>query len=93
MPRDMSVLATIISMTINGIYIINPIWNPVLSSLMINAGIKVNVDTSSGDSGLGASYKFTKSARSASRVCLNMNSRIGSRTFVKASSWVIVPAR
>ncbi len=71
----------------------NPIWNAVLSSLMMNAGMSVSVDTSSCDSGRSASERLTKSARSVSLVCLNMNSRIGAATFSTACSCVICPAR
>ncbi len=79
MPIDISVEATTMSIIRNGRKIRKPIWNAVLSSLMMNAGIRTYVGMSARVFGLlRRCASFTNSARSFVRVCLNMNSRSGS---------------
>src|SRR5205807_935807 len=75
MPIDIRVELTTRSMTRNGRKIRKPIWNAVFSSLMMKAGIRVQVGTSARVLGRLRCARSTKSARSLSRVWRNMKSR------------------
>ena len=75
-PIAMRTLATTMSIIRNGINRINPIWNAVLSSLVTNAGISIQKDTSSGVSYCTSEIRMNR-ARSLSRVCSSMNFRNG----------------
>jgi len=85
-PMDIRVLATIISIIKNGIYKKKPISKAVFSSLIINAGISVEVGISLLARGWLICPSFKNNARSFSLVYLNIKVRIGSAAFVIASS-------
>src|ERR1700754_5061407 len=91
MPIDISVEDTTRSMIRNGRKIRKPIWKAVLSSEMMKAGMRTVVGTSRRVSTFLTLPSLTNSARSFSRVWLNMNSRSGASARLSATSWVIVP--
>src|SRR5690606_31081538 len=67
-PMAINVLATIISMTRNGINNMKPSWNAVFNSLMTNAGMSRWVGTCSLAWGKSISATSTKRRKSCSRV-------------------------
>ena len=77
MPIDSSVVDTTRSMRRNGTNRKKPIWKPVLSSEMANAGMTTFIGRSAGVDGRGTRPSDRNRARSASRVCLSMKSRSG----------------
>jgi hypothetical protein len=85
-PIDISTLATTMSMIRNGMKIVKPIWKPVFSSLVTNAGTSSDSGTSSGPC-IGAAFEiFANSARSDSRVCFSMKVLNGATPRCIASS-------
>src|SRR4051812_18662611 len=90
-PIDISVEATTRSMIRNGRKIRNPIWNAVLSSEIVNAGIRTVVGTSERSLTFLRCASLTNSATSLVRVCFHMNSRIGASARLRATVCVIAP--
>ncbi len=84
MPMDRRMDATTISMMRNGMNRMNPIWNAVLSSDIMNAGIRALVGTSSLLEGFSCFTMLMNRERSFSLVCLNMKSLKGVSAFSRA---------
>src|ERR1700761_258511 len=74
-PTLINVEETIRSMIRNGRKIRNPIWNAVLSSLMMNAGMSTYVGTWARVCGVLIFDRLTNSVRSLLSTWRNMNSR------------------
>src|SRR5690606_31954133 len=85
MPIAMRILATTMSMIRNGMKIMKPIWNAVFSSEVTNAGTRMVSGTSSTPARSVRLDSRTNSARSLSRVCASIKSRMGSSARLSAS--------
>src|SRR5579859_7077208 len=85
MPIDIKTEAVTISMMRKGIKMIKPISKDFFNSPITKAGIKTQVEMSAGVRGRLDLDNATKRAKSFSRTCLNINCRIGSSAFLKAS--------
>ena len=97
-PIDISVDATTISMTRNGIYSKNPIWKPVFSSLSMNAGTTVvngtfSINSSSfcDSSSSALSVRFMKNDMESFEVFLSIHVFIGFEACPSASTVVYSP--
>ena len=86
MPMDMSTLATTRSMITNGMNSRKPIWNAVLSSLVMKAGTRMFSGTSSRFAKPLPPEMRTKVAMSDSRVCSSMNPLSGT-TARSSATW------
>jgi len=93
MPIDIKTEAVTISIIKNGMKITKPISKAFFNSLMTKAGTNTQVDTSSGVRGRLDLESATNSARSFSRVCLNINCRKGIWAWVKASGVLSFPCK
>src|SRR3954447_8827582 len=88
-PIDISVEETTRSMIRNGRKIRKPIWNDVLSSEIVNAGISTSVGTSLRVLTFLRCASLTKRATSLVRVCFHMKARSGTWARSSATVWVI----
>ncbi len=90
MPRLISTLATTMSMIRNGMKIRKPIWNALFSSLVTKAGTSTLKGTSAVFTAGSSLARRANSITSDWRVCLSMNSRIGTSPRLSASSKAIL---
>ena len=89
MPSDISTLATTMSITRNGMKIMKPIWNAVLSSLVTKAGTMTRNGAFSAVTSAGSLASLANSSKSDWRVCLSMKARMGASPRSSACSKLI----
>src|SRR6218665_2785189 len=90
-PRLISTLLTIMSMTRKGMKIRKAIWKALFSSLVTKAGTSTLKGTASGFTEASSLARRENSATSAWRVCLSMKPRIGTSARCSATSKPIWP--
>ncbi|MCY1383418.1 hypothetical protein D9M69_715400 [compost metagenome] len=93
MPRLINAPLTTMSMTRNGMKMMNPMMKASLSSERTNAGMSVAVETSSRFSGSLRLTTLVSSVSSSSPVLSSMNARKGSMPSWKAAEFDLSPSR